>query len=178
MEIQVKKIHLCKRLLSATIATLITLTSSGATAQDYFRATESKTRYSLKGSEYMSGQNYKDALMRVSLLGAVNKPGSHVVPANSELTSLLAFAGGPTKEADIEEITIKRKSKNGYTVITHDLESFLQSESQKDLKLRPNDLVHVPQKKPFISDNGLKVLTVASTILGLIVSGLVIDDRL
>ena len=116
--------------------------------------------------------------MRVKLVGAVNKPGAHLVPANSELTSLLAFAGGPTEDADIEEIVIKRKSSKGYTVITHNLDSFLKSEQQTDLRLRPNDLVHVPQKKPFISDNGLKVLTVTSTILGLIVSGLVIDDRL
>lgn len=167
-----------QRHLSQLLILSFLFSSISAHSQEFFRATESKTKYSLKGSEYISGQNYKDALMRVNLLGAVNKPGAHLVPANSELTSLLAFAGGPTEDADIEEIVIKRKSSKGYTVITHNLDSFLKSEHQTDLRLRPNDLVHVPQKKPFISDNGLKVLTVTSTILGLIVSGLVIDDRL
>ncbi|MCO4755232.1 MAG: SLBB domain-containing protein [Bacteriovoracaceae bacterium] len=171
------KSHICKKLVNATL-TLSFLLPFNAHSQNYFRATEDKTKYSLKGSEYISGQNYRDALMRVNLLGAVNKPGSHLVPANSELSSLLAFAGGHTEDADIESITVKRKVKDGYTVITHDLDSFLQDKDKQDLRLRPNDLIHVPQRKPFISDNGLKILTVASTVLGLIVSGLVIDDRI
>lgn len=126
----------------------------------------------------MSGQNYGDTLMRVSLLGAVGKAGSHVIPADSKLSSLLSFAGGPNDDAEIDSITVKRKSKSGYEVIEYDLEEFLQEPGKKDLALKPHDIIHVPPKNKFLSDNSLRALTVASTILGIIVSGIVIGDRL
>lgn len=151
---------------------------NGAHAQDYFRASQEKTRFSLKGNEFLSGQDYGDTLMRVSLLGAVGKPGMHMVPANSSFASLLSYAGGPTVEADVENISIKRGKKGNYEVLEYDLKEFMKDPSKKDLTLRPNDIVYVPQKDKFLSEGALRALTITSTILGIIVSGMVIDDRL
>ena len=148
-------------------------------AQDYFRASEEKSKFSLKGSEYLSGQNYREAMMRVNLIGEVNKPGVHVVPANTKFSTLLSFAGGTTKEANIEEIVIKRqRTKDKYKVIKYDFEEFLEDEKEIDLSLSPNDMIYVPQKEKIISDNSVKVLTIVSTVLGIVVSSFIIDDRI
>lgn len=147
-------------------------------AQDYFKASEEKTRLALRGNEFLSGQDYGTTLMRVHLLGAVGKPGAHMIPNDSSLTGLLSYAGGPGPKAEIGSITIKRTTKNGYEIIEYDLEKFLNVKEMRDFKLRPNDIIHVPHKKEFLSDNSLKALTVVSTVLGIVVSAIVIDDRL
>lgn len=150
----------------------------GASAQQYFKASEEKSKFSLRGNEFLSGQDYGTTLMRVHLLGAVGKPGAHMIPKNSDLTTLLSYAGGPGPDAEIDSITIKRATKSGYEVIEYDLEEFLSDKKVQDIKLSPNDIVHVPQKKKFLSDNSLKALTVVSTVLGIVVSAIVIDDKL
>lgn len=172
------------RALSLALSFQFLIASMPANAQDYFRASEEKSRFSLKGSEYISGQDFGDTLMRVNLLGEVGKPGVHMVPAQTNFSSLLSFAGGPTSDADIENITIKRallkKRTDGqnYQVIDYNMEDFLKDPGKKDLALKPNDIIHVPQKTKYLSDNSIRLLTVASTVLGIIVSGIVINDKI
>ena len=52
-------------------------------------------RYTGRGSEYVSGAQTGNVLMRINLWGAVGKPGIHHVPAKTNLINLLSYAGGP-----------------------------------------------------------------------------------
>ena len=47
-------------------------------------------------------------LMRVSVQGAVGRPGFYVVPADILLSEALMVAGGPAQSADLEELRIER----------------------------------------------------------------------
>lgn len=48
------------------------------------------------------------ALMRISVQGAVGQPGFYVVPAEVLLSETLMVAGGPTQTSDLEELRIER----------------------------------------------------------------------
>src|SRR4051812_16725778 len=60
------------------------------------------------GSEFVSGDYPGAVLMRVNLWGAVGKPGIHFVPAQTDLVTLLSFAGGPSEAAKMSGLYIKR----------------------------------------------------------------------
>jgi len=47
-------------------------------------------------------------LMNVNVWGFVRKPGQYVVPRHTDLISLISFAGGPIKGANLEKVKIIR----------------------------------------------------------------------
>ena len=47
-------------------------------------------------------------LMSVNVWGFVSKPGQYVVPRNTDLLSLISFAGGPTRGANLSKVSIVR----------------------------------------------------------------------
>ena len=47
-------------------------------------------------------------LMKVNVWGYVQKPGQYVVPRNTDLISLISFAGGPIDGADLAKVSIIR----------------------------------------------------------------------
>lgn len=152
---------------------MIFFINSFAHAQS-FRLSEKKQALSLRGSEYVSGTDYKTKMIRVKMIGEVNKPGVHLLPKNSDFTTLLSYAGGPTKDADITQITIKRKQNKGYKNIKLDFKDFMVNNSN-DLTLKANDLIFIEKETELIST---RTLTIIATVLGAVVSGIVINDRL
>lgn len=158
----------------ANILNLLVLLFSFNMNAQTFKITESKFNSSQKGSEYISGTTYDNRMMEVKLIGEVQKPGVHLLPANSKFTNLLSYAGGPTINADVSNITIKRRSGKGYKNIKLDFEEFMQND-QNDLLLKPNDLVYVQKQEELISS---RTLTIVATLLGIVVSGFVIEDKL
>lgn len=46
--------------------------------------------------------------MRVNIWGFVRKPGQYMVPTDTDLISLMSFAGGPVEQAKIKSIKIVR----------------------------------------------------------------------
>lgn len=156
---------------------LIFTFSTPVYSNDLFRVSEDKMRFSLKGAEYISGDDFRKPVMKVNLIGAVDKPGVHIVPKDTTMTSLLAYAGGPSKEAEIDEIVIKRKNGKRFDIINYDLEEYVNDEKMVDVQLRPYDVIHVPQKDHVISDNTFRNLIILSTVLAVVVSAITIDDR-
>lgn len=156
------------------ILNFVTLLFSFNLSAQTFRITESKFLATPKGSEYISGTTYDNKMMEVKLIGEVQKPGIHLLPVNSKFTNLLSYAGGPTKDADVSNITIKRKIPKGYKNIELDFEEFMQNDNN-DLTLMPNDLVYIKRQDEFISS---RTLTIVATVLGMVVSAIVIEDKL
>jgi protein involved in polysaccharide export with SLBB domain len=122
----------------------------------------------------MSGESYRGSMMTVQMIGEVNKPGVHIVPEGSSFTNLLSYAGGPTKDANIEDIYIKRKTSKGFKNIELNFKDFLTDNNQ-DLKLQPNDLIYVEKESQWLSS---RTLTIIATLMGAVVSGIVINDKL
>lgn len=87
-------------LLLSTV--LFLLIPSFAAAQD-----EDDQRDSNRGAQYFLGAQ-DELLIRVNIWGFVRKPGQYMVPKNTDLISLISFAGGPLEQAKIKKVKIIR----------------------------------------------------------------------
>ena len=91
---------------------------------------------------------YKDphlsvnALYRINILGAVAAPGFYYVSDYEKFTAILAFAGGTTGSADLENIKLIRNFEEIYL----DVETIIQEgSSATDFGLQSGDQVFVPR---------------------------------
>lgn len=100
-----------------------------------------------RAAQYFLG-NQDQVLMAVNVWGFVNKPGQYMVPYDTDLISLLSYAGGPREEAKIKSIKVVRPAKNTNQgpdqVITVDVKKFLESGKAAEIPvLKPGDTVVV-----------------------------------
>ncbi len=102
-----------------------------------------RERYSL----YASGLHFiTKPLIRVALLGAINKPGLYLVESNSSLWELLGEAEGPVADANLEEIFISRSGK----IIAEDLlERTENAYTLKEMGVQSGDQVSVMHHRAF-----------------------------
>ncbi|HSM37302.1 MAG TPA: SLBB domain-containing protein [Longimicrobiales bacterium] len=49
------------------------------------------------------------ALVRISVVGEVSRPGFYVLPADVSATEALTVAGGPTRTANLDEVRVERR---------------------------------------------------------------------
>ncbi|MCM2323956.1 MAG: SLBB domain-containing protein [Oligoflexia bacterium] len=123
------------------------------------------------GSEFVSG-NYPGAiLMPVNLWGAVIKPGIHHVPTQTDLVTLLSLAGGPTGEARLDRISIKRRSGSQEQILRVDAEDILDEPGVRSPVLEANDIIIVPRDQPTVSNNTMSTVSFLGSILGIILAG-------
>jgi len=113
---------------------------------------------------------YKDphlsvnALFRINVLGAVSSPGFYYVSDDEKFTAILAFAGGTTVGADLQNIKLIRN----FEAIEIDVESIIQEGSTvTDFGLQSGDQVFVPRN--WWADNGAW-LSFLFSITGLLLS--------
>jgi hypothetical protein len=132
----------------------------------------------VRGNEFVSG-NYPGALLiPVNLWGAIPKAGTHHVPVETRLLDLVSYAGGPRDEADLEEATIRRKTVGGDEVIRVDLKKLITKPGQSNILLEPNDIIYIPPKADEGPRHGImKTALLVATVLGAVVSAIVISDR-
>jgi protein involved in polysaccharide export with SLBB domain len=88
-----------------------------------------------------------EILMQVNVWGFVRQPGQYMVPYDTDLISLLSYAGGPQEEAKIKSVKVIRAgSGEGGTaqVIEVDVKKFLKSADASTIpRLKPGDTVVV-----------------------------------
>lgn len=135
------------------------------------------------GSEYISGSYPGAVMVPVTILGAVPKNGVHYVPTRTNLLGLITYAGGPTKEAKLDEVRIKRVTGGDIRqgdvqekVIKVDVEKLLEEASGRGPLLQQNDVVVIPDRKPLIDQNTTQVVGFLSGLLGIVVSAIVITN--
>lgn len=96
-------------------------------------------------AQYVLGAR-DEVLMPVNIWGFVNKPGQYMVPYDTDLVSLLSYAGGPREEAKITDIKIVRNSKivSSDSVLVVDVKNFIKTADQiENPVLKPGDTVVV-----------------------------------
>ncbi len=84
--------------------------------------------------------------MAVNVWGFVNVPGQYMVPLETDLVSLLSYAGGPREDARIKRIRVVRVEAEGDTsqVIDVDVKGFVDTGDLKENPmLLPGDTVVV-----------------------------------
>lgn len=85
-------------------------------------------------------------LMEVNVWGFVNKPGQYMVPLQTDLVSLLSYAGGPREEAKIKNIKVVRINAAGDSsiVLDVDVKKFVETgDFLQNPVLKPGDTVVV-----------------------------------
>jgi hypothetical protein len=90
-------------LILAISLTLILQSFDSALAQSDEQSSTIKNR----GALYFLGDQ-DELLMRVNIWGFVRRPGQYMVPKDTDLISLISFAGGPREEAKIKKIKVIR----------------------------------------------------------------------
>lgn len=82
---------------------------------------------------------------RVEVQGQVQKPGSLPLQPGMTLLRAISLAGGFNSIADEDEITIRRKLKNGVKTVTLSVKAILRNEIP-DVPLQSDDYIHVAQR--------------------------------
>jgi len=94
---------------------------------------------------FLGGED--QVLMPINVWGFVLRPGQYMVPFDTDLVSLLSFAGGPQEDAKIKSIRVVRastKENEDGQVINVDVKEFLKNGSSDLIPvLRPGDTVVV-----------------------------------
>jgi hypothetical protein len=105
--------------------------------------------------------------MQVNIWGDVQKPGRYEVASSTDLIQLLSYAGGPTREAKLNEIRISRfvKGEKGLQKqqLTVNLEDFTKTDDSK-LALQPGDAVYVDYVTRFNARDVFTVITTAALV--------------
>ena len=144
-----------------------------------FSKHESEQKYRLlRPSEYMFQTYANQELISVRLLGSVQNAGLYHVPKKFDLVSLLALAGGTTKEANLDNIQIGNDGIKGHDDIQIKLSKSLSQKNKPRYLLKPNDIILVNQKKPIISNDAWKIISVISVILTTGLTAIVINEKL
>lgn len=137
---------------------------------------EAYSRYSM-GNEYISGQETGVVMMKVNLWGAVRRPGIHHIPIKTNLIELMSFAGGPSDNAILDSITIKRNLGHEQKKISVDLTEIIHDQKQYDLVLKPDDIIVIPASQPWISQNVFMLAMITSIIASAALSIQLINDK-
>jgi len=83
-----------------------------------------------------------NALFRINILGEVRDPGFYYVSDYEKFTAILAFAGGTTGDADLENIMLIRN----FEEIQIDIETIIQEgNTTTDFGLQSGDQIFVPR---------------------------------
>lgn len=103
------------------------------------------------------------ALVRVAVLGQVNKPGFYTVPSDMLLSDVVMAAGGPTGNADLNRTVVKRGSTD--VVPREQFASALSAGMTLDqMRVAPGDALVVGEKPGSSWDTILKVIGVAASV--------------
>ncbi|MEN5058235.1 SLBB domain-containing protein [Sphingobacterium kitahiroshimense] len=80
--------------------------------------------------------------IRITLTGAVTKPGTYTLPSLATVFNALYASGGPSEQGTYREIQVVR---NNQVVTTIDLYDFLANGIQRgNIRLQDQDIIHIP----------------------------------
>lgn len=100
-------------------------------------------------------------LLRIAVIGGVSSPGYYDLPPTSTLSEALMRAGGPSQEAELEEIEFRRSSRN-ILANRQEIERPVETLSLAELGARRGDQLFVPQ-----AGGGTSVMGIIGAISGL-----------
>lgn len=97
-----------------------------------------------RAAQYYLGSE-DELLVPVNVWGFVERPGQYMVPNNTDLISLLSFAGGPKENARISSVRIVRSdTRLGNIVWNINVKKYLNTADEQMIPmLRPGDTVIV-----------------------------------
>ncbi|HZW39631.1 MAG: SLBB domain-containing protein [Syntrophothermus sp.] len=111
--------------------------------------------------------------IKVAIWGFVKFPGKYIIPENSSINDLISFAGGPTEDAKLKEMSVYRIGKDSVASLenlNYD-ELLWNKENVKapiNSKIQPGDILLVPgDQRLYFRDYLSLTLSVVSTLISL-----------
>ncbi len=121
-----------------------------------------------RGAQYFLGTD-DQLLIKVNIWGFVAKPGQYMVPSDTDLISLISFAGGPREGARLSNIKLIRsenREDSKAKIINIDVKRYTkQGEESLIPKLQPNDTIIVSGSTWHYIGNFLGFITKIATLL-------------
>jgi len=105
-------------------------------------------------------------LIRISVLGAVQRPGSYFVERKTSLWELIEVAGGLDGDANIKKIKVERSGK---TVAKDLMSGYEKAMSLEELRVQSGDQVMVPGKAKITMRTVIEVTRFALSIATFII---------
>ena len=119
-----------------------------------------------------------EVTMLINIWGAVRNPGRYEVPTSTNLVHLLSYAGGPTPDAELDEVRVTRSfSKDGVftkSEIFVNLEDLAKTD-ESQLVLYAGDTIFLDQSR---WDDIVTVITTAAIITTAITNVIIARERL
>jgi protein involved in polysaccharide export with SLBB domain len=105
--------------------------------------------------------------MQVNVWGFVQNPGRYEVSSSIDLVQLISFAGGPTQDADIEDVRITRIVRRDGIVSTKDIRlnmKKLDRVEEAKLLLQPGDTIFIDHTSWVTLRDVVSVVTTAAIV--------------
>ena len=119
-----------------------------------------------------------EILVAINLLGSVRRSGIYHLPKQTDIIHLISLSGGITDQADLSRVTIKRRNKERERVILVNLEDIFQRPGTLSPVLESGDVVMIAVKEPPVSASTITLIGLISSIISIIVSGLLLSKSL
>lgn len=114
--------------------------------QTFSIAQESQENKYPRGAQYFLGTE-DELLMNVNIWGFVTKPGQYMVPSETDLISLISYAGGPAKGANLSNIKLIHANANtgvSEKIVEIDVDKYLDKGDESIIPvLKPGDTILV-----------------------------------
>lgn len=123
-------------------------------------AQESVSDAGSRAARYVLGSK-DELLMNVNIWGFVKSPGQYLVPRNTDLITLMSFAGGPAEEAKIKSVEIIRSNAtdSDQRILKVDVKKFLKTGDPHLIpELKPGDTILVSATRSYSIYKRLDVL--------------------
>jgi hypothetical protein len=105
--------------------------------------------------------------MQVNIWGFVHHPGRYEVNTGADLVQLLSYAGGPTNDADMEDIRITRMVRRDGVISTKEMRINLRRVEKVDeakLQLQPGDTIFMDHTSWLTVRDIVGVVTTAAIV--------------
>ena len=130
-----------------------------------------------RAAEYIYRSSQKESLIGVQLLGAVKYPGLYYVPSNTDILKLVTLAGG-IEEANLSEVIVRKTDPSQAGVYELDMNKFMKSSADsKPFKLTQDDLIFIPKKEPWISNDVSRTITLVSLVTSIVLTAVLIEKN-
>ncbi len=121
-----------------------------------------------RGAQYFLGTD-DQLLIKVNIWGFVAKPGQYLVPSDTDLISLVSFAGGPRDGAKLNSIKIirnKNSADSTEVVMEVNVKEFIKNGKQSLIpQLQPEDTIIVSGSTWYHVGNFLGFVTKIATLV-------------
>ena len=162
-----------QKLISLVTSICFLLSSTSVYAESNFFEIKEPPR----AAEYIYRSSLKESLIGVQLLGAVQKPGLYYIPANTDILKLITLAGG-IDDANLSEIIVRKTDPSQAGVFELDMNKFMRSSADsKPFKLTQDDLIFIPKKQPWISNDVSRTITLVSLMATIVLTAVLINKN-